>query len=243
MNKHVFGIASAAAVLALAGCSGIHEGVRFGIGTGQSGGRGEPVAKAGADRKAPAPVAAKETVEWALKAARDDSRADMVVIGEVGPLDAMDVAARRSFYAAYAKAVVERRPGHELALTQDDFVARIGGWSTVETYGIAGFVKIDHPAAVPAQEVGNIRFAPLSQSLWTGATGDLVAARANADGMLVIAKVLCREGTPDYRPCAGRFAKGRFDARSGAELGADLAPKTDGKRIDPVSYATLRAGA
>jgi hypothetical protein len=65
-----------------------------------------------------------------------------------------------------------------------------------------------------------------------------VAARTNADGLLVLERVLCRDGAPDFRDCVQRFAKGQFDRR-GAELGADGKAKEGGRRIDPANYSLL----
>lgn len=106
--------------------------------------------------------------------------------------------------------------------------AEIGGWTSIETLGLAGFVRLDRPAAVRRADLASVGFT----------TGDLVAARAGSDGMLIIAKVLCKEADPNFRACMKRYARGHFD-QGGNELDSDMQPKRGGKQIDPASYALL----
>lgn len=115
--------------------------------------------------------------------------------------------------------------------------AEIGGWTSIETLGLAGFVRVDRPAAVRLADVGNVGFAS-SRALF-GTTGDLVAARAGADGVLTLDKVLCKEAADDFRACIGGYARGHFD-HDGNELDSEMQPKRDGKHIDPMTYALLQ---
>lgn len=223
-----------AAALALAACSTTYEGLRFGVGTGHS---DEYVAKQRREAAARVPAeVAQQASSWA-----GSSRAEVIVVGEAAVLSPMAPAQRQVFYQEYAKAAAQRVPGRHLDLDEKRFVAEIGGWSTIETYGVAGLLRFEQPAAVRAADIGRIRFASVVGNLLLGATGDLVAARSNTDGLLVIERVLCREGEPDRSACAQRYAKGQFDGR-GAELDSDLKVKPGGRRIDPVNYALLGSG-
>ena len=116
----------------------------------------------------------------------------------------------------------------------------IAGWTSIETLGLAGFVRLDRPAAVRAADADSVGFAAAGGALF-GTTGDLVAARAGADGVLVLDKVLCKEAREEFRACMKRFARGHFD-QGGYELDSDLQPKRGGKQIDPVTYALLQQG-
>lgn len=116
--------------------------------------------------------------------------------------------------------------------------ADIGGWTSIETLGLAGFVRLDRPAAVRLADVDNVGFASSGGALF-GTTGDLVAARAGADGVLTLDKVLCKEAADDFRACSKHYARGHFD-QGGNELDSDLQPKRDGKHIDPITYALLQ---
>ena len=110
----------------------------------------------------------------------------------------------------------------------------IGGWTSIETLGLAGFVRLDRPAAVRLADVDGVGFAPAGGAMF-GTTGDLVAARAGADGVLMLDKVLCKQADADFRACGKRYARGHFD-HGGNELDSDMQLKRGGKQIDPVSY-------
>lgn len=224
-------LALVAAALALAACSTHYNGLRLGVGTGHS---DEYLAKQRrqAAERVPAEVA-QQAAGWAAA-----PRAEVIVVGEAGYLSPMAQAQRTAFYQAYARAAAAREPGRRLAQDEAQFVREIGGWSTIETYGVAGLVRFEQPAAVRQADIGLVRFATTAGNLLLGATGDLVAARSNADGLLVVEKVLCRDGAPDYRACAERFAKGQFD-RHGAELDGNGQARAGGRRIDPANYSLL----
>ena len=114
----------------------------------------------------------------------------------------------------------------------------VGGWTSIETLGLAGFVRLDRPAVVRLADVDSVGFASAGGALF-GTTGDLVAARAGDDGVLTLDKVLCKEAAEDFRACSRQYARGHFN-QDGNELDSDLQPKHDGKHIDPVTYALLQ---
>ncbi|WP_230371246.1 hypothetical protein [Paludibacterium denitrificans] len=59
--------------------------------------------------------------------------------------------------------------------------------------------------------------------------------RSNADGVLILDRVLCQDKDPEYRTCAKQFERGRFDATTGQELDG-FKPKTNGVQIDVATY-------
>jgi len=170
---------------------------------------------------------------WASSA---EHPAQVVVVGHTGPLHRMDVAERHVFYKEYAKALARRQSGAVPRISEQEFVASVGGWSTIETFGIGGFVKVDYPVAVPVSDVATVKFPASVDSMITGAKGDLIASKPNVDGVLTIARVLCARDAADASKCSEAYQPGRYDARSGAELDSDLKPKSDGKRVDVASY-------
>jgi hypothetical protein len=204
-----------AIALALCACSGTTgSGLRFLVGEG---------AAPHADGRTP-PQLDRLAREWARNATPG-----VVVVGDVGALNTLDGKQLRILHQAYAAAG-----------SADDFASHMGGWTSIETFGLAGFVRLERPAAVRLADVDAVGFASAAGTLF-GVTGDLVAARSGADGMLVLEKVLCAEKSAGYRTCVARHARGHFDA-AGAELGADLKPKREGRRIDPANFALLPQG-
>ncbi len=159
-----------------------------------------------------------------------------LVVGDTGALAPYGAALRRRLYHDLVGEMARRSPNKTVSLDEQAFVRQLAGWSTIETFGIGGFIRDDQPLAVGAADVLETGFAARPDALLRGATGDLVAARANADGLLVLDRVLCRRTAPDYRACAARHVRGRFDARTGAELDGDWRPKHDGRRVDTGSY-------
>lgn len=205
-----------AIALALCACSTTtSNGVRFVLGEGA---RARPAAPV-------SPQLEQISKEWARVAAPG-----VLVVGDVGALNALDGNQLRAMHKAFAAGG-----------SADDFAARMGGVTSIETFGLAGFVKIERPAVVRSADVGAVGFASQGGALF-GTTGDLVAARSDADGMLVLDKVLCKEKDAGFKACTARFARGHFD-QAGAELDGDLRPKHGGRRIDPASYALLPQGA
>lgn len=154
----------------------------------------------------------------------------VMVVGDVGAMNALDGKQLRAVHKAFAKGG-----------SADDFAASMGGVTSIETLGLAGFVRLERPAAVRVADMDAVGFASSAGALF-GTSGDLVAARANDDGVLVLDKVLCKDKAPDFKACAARYARGHFDL-AGAELDGDLQPKRGGQRIDPVTYAALPRGA
>jgi len=223
MHKHFIAVAAA---LALSGCSTTYSnGVRFLVGEGATPRAGDGVP----------PQLDQLATEWARSAAPG-----VLVVGDIGALNAMDGKQLRAFHQAYAEALAKRDPARAVGASADDFAASMGGLSSIETFGLAGFVKLERPAAVRVADMGTVGFASTTGALF-GSTGDLVAARGDASGMLVLDKVLCKEKSAAYKECMSRYARGHF-SQAGAELDGDLQPKRNGRRIDPANYLLLAHG-
>lgn len=176
MHKSIIVIA----VLALSACSTTNgNGIRFFVGTGESDNQNKAAIARG---ERVAPELDVLAVEWARHSAPD-----VIVIGDIGTLNALDATQMRAFHQRYANALAQRQSGYRLAGNADDFASGMGGWSSIETYGWAGILRLERPAAVRAADIPAIGFVGGTSSLF-GATGDLVAARGDRDGMLVVDK-------------------------------------------------------
>ena len=240
MNKiHSMATASAAAffALALAGCATTTEdGIRVGVGVGHSDAYLEK--QAGKSSSSTPSALAQQAAQYARTSSGQQG---VIVVGETGMLHSLSQFDRQDFYRAYLKAA-KRNGSAGAAAQQADFIAQIGGLSTIETYKVPGLYRQDLPVAVRAVDLERMRFASSSGSLIAGSTGDLVVARNNADGLLIIEQVLCKESAADYRSCAQKYFKGRFD-RTGAELDTDFKPKSSGVRIDTATYRKLQTSS
>ena len=74
-----------------------------------------------------------------------------------------------------------------------------------------------------------------------GGAGDLIAARTNDDGVLIVERVLCREG-PEFRKCTKSYEIGVFDAETGLKLDGHLEPTSNGIQINVVDYREIESG-
>lgn len=234
MNK--IAIVLLAVSSALAGCAVTRDGVRVGTGGAPSQGQADQV-RAQLESSAKT-HAAKAAAEGALDG---DIKPGVIMVGTLGPLrEADEETLRKGYKKGYLKGAEMWHPGKPPALSEDDFVAQVRGWTTVETFSIPGVMNSRHPALVPRRFDGD--FASTFGSFMLGTTGDLVVAKTNDDAAYLLTQVLCKGDAPAYRDCAAKYERGRFDANTGDELGSDMKPKNNGVAINTGDY-TLRAKA
>jgi hypothetical protein len=222
----------------LSACAVNQDGVHVGVSPAPS---ATDVAKARAQLEKSAAEAAGKKV--ANDVMTRNSKAGLVLIGDVGPLRAFDADAKAKEYdTGYAKVAAKWHPEHPDAyLSKADFESRFAGWTTVQVFGIPGLMNKCIPALVPVGFDKSINYASSVGSFFVGTTGDLVAGLSNDDGWVVLTRVLCKDSTgsdggASYRACAKDYERGRFDANTGRELGDGLAPKDDGATIDVKTY-------
>jgi hypothetical protein len=170
-----------------------------------------------------------------------DMQPGVILVGTVGPLRKVNEEARRKYYPSYVKQAEQWHPNHPPYVTESDFVAQAGGWTSVETFAIPGIMNIRFPAVVRVSDMDNIGFASTFGSFVAGTTGDLIAAKSNQDGMYFVDKVLCKDAASDYSDCAHQYQRGRFDLNSGIELDRNLKPKSDGAQIDILTFKVKSA--
>jgi hypothetical protein len=168
----------------------------------------------------------------------EDVQPGMLVIGTTGPLRKPSDKQREDFYTAYLKFAAEWHPGSPPALSAAAFQEKLAGWATIQTSGIPLIMSWRVPVLVSTTLPQDTRFASAAGSFMFGATGDLVAARSDRDGLVWMERVLCRDGG-GFRECAKKYRAGIFDANTGQELARDRKPKADGGWVDVTSYVSL----
>jgi hypothetical protein len=167
----------------------------------------------------------------------------VLIVGTTGPLRTLSDAERDEFYRGYVTAASESHageasPGESPVLTVAQFKEKIAGWASIQTFSIPLVMNLRYRVLVPTTVAQDTHFASAAASFVFGASGDLVAARSERDGLLWIDRVLCKADR-SYAACAQKYAIGVFDANTGGELGRDYKPKPDGEWVDISSYLRL----
>jgi hypothetical protein len=178
----------------------------------------------------------------------------VLIVGTTGPLRMLNDTERDEFYRVYAAAASESQPaaksqpaeqsrgeaspGASPVLTAAEFKEKIAGWASIQTFSIPLVMNLRYRVLVPTSVAQNTQFASAAASFVFGASGDLVAARSDRDGLLWIDRVLCKADR-SYEGCAQKYAVGLFDENTGRELGRDYKPKADGEWVDISSYLRL----
>ncbi|MGU7779387.1 hypothetical protein [Burkholderia sp. PU8-34] len=229
----------------LSACAVNQDGVHLGVGSAPS---DNEITKARKELE-------KNASESSAKKLANDvvnrnSKPGVVLIGDVGPFRAFDNDTKAKEYnKQYVHTAAAWHPEHpDPYLSKADFVNTIAGWTSVQVFGIPGLMNLRIPAMVPAGLDKSINFASGFGSFFIGTTGDLVAGLSNDDGWVILTRVLCKDssstdGGSAYRICAANYARGRFDASTGRELGDGLTPKSGGSTIDVNTYKRIDATA
>jgi hypothetical protein len=229
MKKIIYAIAL---IISLAGCAASRDGVRLGTGPSDS-----DIARV---RNQITENAQKSA---AKKAAADaltpETKPGIIVIGETGVLHELDPAKGKRNYKEFADIAAKWHPGQPAYWSENEYAARVGGWTTVEIYSIPGVIALKLPAAVPKGQMSSINFASTAGAWLINSTKDLVLARSNEDGIAVIESVLCSSSLEDFKKCSDQYLKGQFDAVSGIELDRSAKIKPDGGRIDTISFKRI----
>jgi hypothetical protein len=163
----------------------------------------------------------------------------VLIVGTTGPLRTLDEKQRDESYRAYLTHQSQARPGEPPPLNPAQFQEKLAGWASIQTSGIALVGSSRYRALVPASAAPDARFASAAGSFLFGATGDLVAARSDRDGLVWIDRVLCGRADRTFASCAEKYQAGVFDEETGRELGRDRKPKENGEWVDVSSYVRL----
>lgn len=228
-----------AAVLSISACSTTrepgHDGVRiFGGGSASSSDVAKLKDQLAQNAKS---STAKAVVEEALAG---EVKPGILVVGNVGSLRKLDVQDRPKFFQkSYAMNAEKWHPGSPSTMSESDFTSQVAGYTGIVVWSVPGVVSQRRIAAVREVDVEKIDFPGIRMANFMGATGDLVIASSNDDGVFFVDKVLCRDAAADYKTCASQYVRGNFDKNTGAELDSSFAPKSGGSRIDITTYHAL----
>lgn len=170
--------------------------------------------------------------------ARQPGAPGVLIVGTTGPLRSLDEKQRDDSYRAYVGYESQALPGEPPSLGPAQFQQKLAGWASIQTFGIPLVGNVRYRVLVPASAAHDARFASAAGSFLFGATGDLVAARSDRDGLLWIDRVLCK-ADHTFDSCADKYQSGVFDDETGRELGRDRRPKAHGGAIDVSSYVRL----
>jgi hypothetical protein len=163
----------------------------------------------------------------------------VIVIGRVRLFEAMPTEESESIYRRqYLTFVQTWENPREPTLSMEEFVSTISGFCRVSLWSTP-VIEISMDALVPVDIVDRIQYPGILDMLfWTG-VGDLVAARTNDDGVLIVQRILCSEGS-GYRECSKSYGKGFFDATTGRELSYRGKVKKDGLIVDTTHYKVVK---
>jgi hypothetical protein len=229
MKKITYAVAIA---IALSGCAASRDGIRVGTGPSDS-----DIARVRNQISENAQKSAAKKA--AAEALTPETKPGIIVIGETGVLHELDPAKSKRNYKEFADIAEKWHSGQPPYWSEEDYSARIGGWTTLEIYSIPGIIALKLPAAVPKDQLSRINFASVAGAWLMNSTKDLVASRSTDDGISVIERVLCASSSDDYKACAAQYLRGQFDAVSGAELDRNAKIKADGARIDTATYKKI----
>ena len=157
----------------------------------------------------------------------------LILVGEVSSFRKFDDATSSKYYDSYVEFAHDVHPDAGATVTLEQFKEQFEGWTRLR------YSQHYRDALVPFELGGDVRFPSPAGVFWGQATGDLVAARSNADGFYIVERVLCRDDA-EYSACADQYVKGVFDSSTGFELDGKLRPKNAGKTIDINSYKFVR---
>lgn len=185
----------------------------------------------------------------AYTAPAKEPRVTLVMVGTVGPLRAFNdrTDAVRDYWRSYGRPTASQHPEPPSGfLSESDYADKVAGWASMEVASVPGVGSTRVPVRVPRALVKTITFPPAGTSYFGQRTGDLVAGVSNDDHWILVTKVLCKDsfaqdGGKQFRECAKDYVRGRFDARTGKELGKTPAARPGGSVIDPVTYRRANA--
>lgn len=144
----------------------------------------------------------------------------VLIVGTTGPLRTLDDTQRGALTGGAASK------------------EKIAGWASIQTFSIPLVLNVRYRVLVPASVAQDTHFASAAASFVFGASGDLVAARSDPEGLLWIDRVLCKADRT-YQACAQKYSIGVFSENTGRELGRDYRLKPDGEWVDISSYLRL----
>jgi hypothetical protein len=164
----------------------------------------------------------------------------ILIIGNVGTRRDIPERVRSAFYQkVYMTTAKKWMTGPAPEVSEGIFARDFGAYTAITTWSVPGVIAGRRQGLVRVADLENIGFSKSMTTLFFNATGDLVAARTNLDGAVIVDKILCRDSDSDYSKCAAQYTRGDFDRNTGQEIGSDMKPKVGGARIDVTTYKVI----
>ena len=141
-------------------------------------------------------------------------------------------------YSEYSTAALKFLIDKPVNLSEEEFGNSVTGWTMVQSFNIPLVGGSYTGVLIDNTESIEIKFPGNAEVMLVQATGDLVIAKSNSDGVFFIERVLCVRDS-EYKECKNNFVRGVFDAQSGGELDREFTEKENGKKIDTQTYEAL----
>ena len=166
---------------------------------------------------------------------------ELIQIGKVSAFRPITEKNFDDIYSKYVEFAARMNPETSSSLTEVEFREQIAGWTKLKTITVPLLFSGYDYALVPNNVRDEIIFSDSFRTVMVQDSGDLVAAKTNADGYFLVVEKLCQEGY-GYFECSGQYEMGLFDASTGEELSyGSLKPKKSGERIDPQTFKVIES--
>lgn len=165
-----------------------------------------------------------------------------VAIGTTSALRRMTDEDAPKLYERYRRQAAPCRESENLEYDLNTFKSTFAGWTRLQLY--TGWVTTRLVSVlVPREMVSRVGFPSAGSVVAINLNGDLVAARMNQDGFLILDQLLCSEEGETYKQCEKEYFDGVFNLRTGGDALEEDKPEQKRKRnIDPTTLKPLLDG-
>jgi hypothetical protein len=155
---------------------------------------------------------------------------ELILIGRASAFREFEGVDVSEFYNDYKEFAVMIGSDSFPEVSYEKFNAEFAGWTRLKVFSIPGIFGSYEDVLVPQRLRGKIDFASSAETILYQGTGDLVAAKTNADGFFVAYKVLCEEDV-NFQSCVKNHPTGVFDATTGVQVTRSMKPAEGGNTL------------
>ena len=165
----------------------------------------------------------------------------VVVVGYLSTARRFDAEKAADAYELYMQGFANWELDRPPSYSQQEFEAGIGGFTKIKLAGIPGFSGQYATALVPNSLMDELGFESAFSTYMWGDAADLVVARTNADGALIIAGLLCKEwGNDEFGECKSQYRRGIYHSETGIEINTRRQLGDDAGQIDPETFKRVK---
>lgn len=172
----------------------------------------------------------EENAKGELESINPVCNRELILIGRASAFREFEGADASEFYNDYKEFAVMISSDSAPEVSYNQFNTEFAGWTRLKFFSIPGIVGGYEDVLVPQRLRGKIDFPSSAETILYQGSGDLVAAKTNADGFFVAYKVLCQEDV-NFQSCAKNYPTGFFDATTGAQVTTSMKPAAGGKTL------------